>query len=71
MFYQKSVLKKFTKSPENTCTGMSFLIKLHAVGLQYYQKRGSGQVFSREFGKSFKNIYFAKQLLTMSNVQLK
>ena len=71
MFYQKSVLKKFAKSPESTCTGMSFLIKLHAGGLQHYQKRGSGQVFSREFGKNFKNICFAKQLLTMSNVQLK
>ena len=67
MFYQRSVLKKFAKSPENTCTGMSFLIKLHAGGLQHFQKRGSGQVFSREFGKNFKSIYFAKQSLTMSN----
>ena len=37
----KGFLKKFRNSQENTCAGVSFLIKLQTSGLQLYQKRDS------------------------------
>ena len=37
IFYEISL-----NSKENTCTRVSFLVKLKALGLQLYQKGGSG-----------------------------
>ena len=40
---EKNVVLKFLQnSQENTCVGVSFLIKLQALGLQLYLKRDSG-----------------------------
>ena len=36
VFHKKAVLKNFTKFTGNTCTRVSFLIKLQACGLQIY-----------------------------------
>ena len=37
----KSLVDTIVKLMENSCVGVSFLIKLHASGLQLYQKRDS------------------------------
>ena len=56
---RKSILKISQNSQENTCVGVSFLINLHASGLQLYQKKETPtQVFSCEFSEIFKNPFF-------------
>ena len=42
VLYKKVFLKILQNSQENTCTRVSFFIKLQALGLQLYQKRDSG-----------------------------
>ena len=37
----KDIVENLVKLMENSCVGVSFLIKLHASGLQLYQKRDS------------------------------
>ena len=60
---RKSILKISQNSQENTCIGVSFLINLHASGLQLYQKKETPtQVFSCEFSKIFKNTFFSEHL---------
>ena len=56
------------KVHENTCAGVSFLIKLEARDLQLYLKRTLAQVLSCEFCKIFKNTYFVKQLQKAASV---
>ena len=41
-FIKKVLLEILQNSQENTCTRVSFLIKLQAMDLQLYQKRDSG-----------------------------
>ena len=43
---KKSGLKISQHSEENTCSGVSLLIKLQAEGLQLYQKQAPAQVLS-------------------------
>ena len=42
VLYKKVFLKILQNSQENTCTRVSFFIKLQGLGLQLYQKRDSG-----------------------------
>ena len=42
---------------ENTCTRVSFLIKLQVCGLQLYLKKSEAQVFSCEFCGISKNAF--------------
>ena len=39
---ENKCFKILQNSQENTCAGISFLIKLQACGLQLYEKRGPG-----------------------------
>ena len=48
-------LKISQNSQENTCAGVSFLIKLQKSGLQHYLKRDSS---TGEFCKIFNNTFF-------------
>ena len=52
----KMVLLK--NSQENTCVGVSFLIKLQALSLQLYLKNTPVEVFSCEFCETCKNNSF-------------
>ena len=57
----KKVLLKFSQnSPENTCNRDSFLTKLQAWGLLFFEKESPRQVFSCEFCEIFKNTFFIK-----------
>ena len=50
--------KTLKNSRVNTCAGVSFLIKLQASNLHFYQKRYSGPRVSSESFKLFKNSDF-------------
>ena len=54
MFLKKGVLKNVEKFTENTCAGVSFLIKLLVSRLELYPKEIPVQTFSREFCKIVK-----------------
>ena len=41
-FVKNGILKDFAKLQVNTCVEVSFLIKLQASGLQFYQRKNSG-----------------------------
>ena len=61
----KKVFLKFSQnSQENTCAGVSFLIKLQALGLQLYQKGDSGKVV---FCKILKNTFFYRTTLVAAS----
>ena len=50
------VLRNFTKFTGNTCARVSFLIKLQVLGLQFYLKIGT------------KNIFFTEHLLETASL---
>ena len=53
----KKLLEILQNSRENTCAGVSFLIKLQAT-LQLYQKRDSGKgVFPMNFAKFLRHLF--------------
>ena len=54
---KKVFLEISQNSQENTCTRVSFLIKLQAWGLQLYLKKSLAQVFSCEFCGISKNTF--------------
>ena len=54
---KKVFLEISQNSQENICARVSFLIKLQILGLQLYQNRDSGTVFSCEFCDIFKNTF--------------
>ena len=64
VFYEKDVLKNFTKSTRNTCIGVSFL------GLLFIKKEALIQVFSCEFNEILKNSSFTKHLLVTTSDNL-
>ena len=66
-----SVIKVFLKflqnSQENSCTRVSFLIKLQTWGLQLYYKRDSSTGVSCEICEIFKNTFFYTALLVVAS----
>ena len=62
VFCKKGFLKNFENSQENTCTRVSFLIKL---------KETLAQVFSCEFCEIFKNTFFTEHPRATASVYLK
>ena len=67
---KKAVPKGFTIFPrKHLCRNL--LIKLHALGLQLYQKETSTQVFSCEYCKILKNTCFEEHLRTAASVLYK
>ena len=59
----KKVLSEISQnSQENICVRVSFLIKLQTWVLQLFKKETLAQMFSGEFCKIFKNIFFTKHL---------
>ena len=69
MFYDKKVfLEIFQNSQENTCAVISFLIKLQAEACNFIKKETLAQVFSCEFCKISKNIFFTEHLWTTVSV---
>ena len=59
VFCKKGVLEISQNSQENTCVKSS--------GLQLYEKRDSGQVFSCEFGEISKNTFFYRTPLVAAS----
>ena len=57
---KKVFLKILQNLQENTCIGVSFLIKLQASSLQLYLKETPTQVFSCEFCEIFNNTFFQR-----------
>ena len=57
VFYEKGVPRNSQNSQENTCTRVSFLIKLQASGLQLIKKETLAQVFLCEFCEISKNTF--------------
>ena len=68
---KKVLLKISQNSQENTCTRVSFLIKLHTPGLQLYWKETLVQVFWCEFCEISRNTLFAEHLWTTASVTTK
>ena len=56
-FVKKVFLGFWQSSQENTYARVSFLIKLQALGLQFYQKKALAQVFSCELCQICKNAF--------------
>ena len=54
-------------SDENTCTRVSFLIKLQASGLQLIKKETLAQVFSCKFCEISKKTFFTEHLWTTAS----
>ena len=67
---KKVVLKNSQYSQENICGGVSFLIKLQALGLQLYWKETSTEMFSCEYCEISKYNYFQEHLRTAASVAL-
>ena len=61
---KKGILKNFTKdSPENTCVGVSFLIKLQAPPVTIFKKATLAHVVSCEFCEIFQTTFFYRTSL--------
>ena len=58
MFFKKDFRKTFAKFQENTCAGVSFLIKLQASVFDFIEKETLAQLFSCEFLQDFKEHRF-------------
>ena len=56
-------------SQENTCAGVSFLIKLQAQASNFNKKDTLAQVFSCKFCEISKNTYFTKHLRTTASIR--
>ena len=65
----KEVFLKISQNPlENTCTRVSFLIKLKVSGLQFFLKKETlAQVFSCEFCEIFKNTFFYRTTMVAAS----
>ena len=48
---------------ENTCAGVSFLIKLQVSACNFRKEETLAQMFSCEFWEIFKDIFFKEHLL--------
>ena len=63
VFYKKKLLLNISQIlQENTCSRVSFLLKLQASGPELYQKETLAHVFSCEFCDIFKNTFFREYL---------
>ena len=58
MFCKKGVLKVSQNSRENTCSRVSFIMKLLPEACNFVKKQTLAQVFSCEFCDIFKNTFF-------------
>ena len=67
---KKVLLEISQNSQENTCTSVSFLIKLQAISLRppTLLKKRLWQVFSCEFCEISKNIFSTEHLWTTASV---
>ena len=62
---RKKVFLKFSQNfQEKICPRVSFIIKLKNEASNFIKKEALVQVFSYEFYKTFKDIYFEEHLLT-------
>ena len=59
---KKVFLEISQNSQENTCTGVSFLIKLQALGLTLLKKRLWHRFFPVNFVKFLRTLYFTEYL---------
>ena len=62
------ILKISQNSRENTCTRVSFLVKLHAETWNFIKKETLAQVFSCEFYEIFMNTFFTEHFLEIASV---
>ena len=59
---KKVLLEISQNSQESTCARISFLTKLQAWGLRFYQKEPLAQVISYKFSEISKDTYFTENL---------
>ena len=64
----KVFLEISQNSQENTCAGVSFLIKLQAEACNFIKKETLAQVFSYEFCEISKNTFFRRTPLVAASV---
>ena len=72
VFCKKVFLKISQNLQENTCARVSFLIKLQVEACNFIKIETLAQVFSSEFSKGFKNVFFIEHLqclLLTKNIQ--
>ena len=62
VLYEKVVLENSQNSQENTCTRVSFLIKLQVEACNLIEKETLAEVFSCEFCEIFKITFFTEHL---------
>ena len=62
VFYKKNFLKISQNSQKNTCTRVSFLVKLQAETCNFIKKMTLVQVFCCEIYENFTNIFFCWKL---------
>ena len=55
---------------ENTCMGVSFLIKLQAEAWNFIKKETLAQLFSCEFSEISKNTLFTEHLRATTSVKI-
>ena len=67
--YSQKQPKVSQKLQKNTCVGVSFLIKLQALGLQLIKKDNLTHVFFSEFCEIFKNTFFTEHLRVAVSIQ--
>ena len=67
MFLKKVVLKILQNSQENTFARISFLLVLQADAWNFIEKGALAHVFSFEFCKIFKNIFFHRTPLVVAS----
>ena len=68
MFFKYVFLKISQISRENTCAGISFLIKLQALGLQHYLKKAQAQVFLRILQIFSEQLFYETPLVAPSSI---
>ena len=59
---KKVFLEISQNSQENTCSRVSFLIKLQAEACSFIKKETLAHLFSCKFGEIFKNTFFTEHL---------
>ena len=69
--YSQKQPKVSQKLQKNTCVGVSFLIKLQALGLQLIKKDNLTHVFFSEFCEIFKNTFFTEHLRVAASERLR
>ena len=61
-------LKISQNTQENTCVGVSILLKLQTLSCKFFKKEALVQVFSCKLSKIFKKAFFTEHLRATASV---